>query len=448
MSIQPFVEPGDNIGKYTLTSEFEISGGGGEHGIGERGGKKYHLKVPDDCRDDGSPDAHKMHNDFIEAWKSKISRLKVLGSLSGDIIIPIEVFSYRPKPDLPLYPVVVSPFVDGLIDKKDVKELSRQDKLDYMAHAAYQVMRLHSAGLVHSDIKLPNLPPCRKSKGTGACLLDFDGSYDVGNPPENLVCDFVCMSPEALLRSNKGDVIPGQASDIFSLAVTFAGIWAGRFKPVDKLRYVAEVVLNLDNYEAILENWLKTSDDMPEDLTRLLLTMLNRDPDQRPMASDIYKHLLKIKENKPVASITASKSDALHPDGAAIAEEAAVPTSATSSTEDADFEGFSFTDAPGRAEKTPDVPAPAHPESAPASSISKDSSADCAEEGFSFSGGLSSLSESRASASSTLPHKADDTSPGSSSAEGSVPEKGHEASNKVSDESDDISFIGFDNFKK
>lgn len=159
--------------------------------------------------------------------------------------------------------------------------------VDWGGQAARAVAAAHAAGILHRDIKPENVMLGRDgvlkildfglARLAGPVRLDIDSSGASGTISGTLSGTLLYMPPE-LFRGETAT----SASDVYSLGALLYELWAGRHP------FAAETPLEV--FEAIECRVLPAPSTLrggisPE-LDALLLRMLDRDPPQRPSASE------------------------------------------------------------------------------------------------------------------------------------------------------------------
>ena len=111
-------------------------------------------------------------------------------------------------------------YVDGndLGDKRALKMLSLQDKIDFFYQTAIALRYMHQNGFVHLDMKPSNI---MVSKGV-VKLIDFGVTVPLGEKLKSLAGTAGYFSPEQIVRETVNE-----ATDVFALGVTFAVIFGG-----------------------------------------------------------------------------------------------------------------------------------------------------------------------------------------------------------------------------
>ncbi len=164
--------------------------------------------------------------------------------------------------------------------------------IDYAVQAACALSAAHAAGILHRDIKPENI---LLSKDGVVKILDF-GLARHGGPlapdPElagasgtisgSLSGTLLYMPPE-ILRGETATT----ASDVFSLGAFLYELFAGKHP------FAAETPL--DVLGAIecrpVASAAATRAGLPPEVDRLILRMLDRDPDRRPSAEEVWETL-------------------------------------------------------------------------------------------------------------------------------------------------------------
>ncbi len=259
---------------------------------------------------DESPSAEEINRKnylcdrFEKERKTINARIAKYGG--GNFVAPVDFFLYKNR----YYQV--TPWRE--IEKKSIDEVARlsdKEKLLILKTAANSVSFLHSQGIIHCDIKPENIPvTVTKSRVLTCSLIDFDAAHleeDIPVPEELFVTDFF-MSPEMasykLKKGYYGDYKFTVKSDVFAMAIIFHKYWSGEdftFKKPQKGDYL---------YNAVLEGVkVDVSDKIPQWLKKLLLKMIDRQPDKRPSMADIVEYLRSIDPDKAESYIRIDKEE-------------------------------------------------------------------------------------------------------------------------------------------
>ena len=168
------------------------------------------------------------------------------------------------------------------ISKKDLK-----DKLLLCRTAAHSLKQLHSAGIIHSDIKATNVIVKESAGGKlVAKIIDFDSGFFENDPPRNedeLGGDQVYMSPEACLFLCGEDVGLTCKMDVFALGLLFHQYLTGELPYYDQKEYAYA-------HEAVLDDVVLRADSsaIEPELQKLIEKMLLKDAERRPGSAEVY----------------------------------------------------------------------------------------------------------------------------------------------------------------
>ena len=279
---------GEIINEYELLEPFQNQNAGfSRWTYAKRKGKTYFLKeFMDPIYPDGDTLSESLRemriSDCGEFEKQKRSVYKAInGASDGNVIRIFEFFRY----DSHYY--VACPKVEGEnISFGELAKLPLEDKVLLCRTIAHGVMKLHQAGIVHSDIKDTNVLVHRSATGKYvAKLIDFDSAFFETCPPEladDLEGDQVYLSPEACQFICGDPVALNCKMDVFSLGLLFHQYLTGylpSFDPED-YGYAHEAVLD--------EQVLGISEDLPERLRLLLHQMLLAEPEDRWDIAEVY----------------------------------------------------------------------------------------------------------------------------------------------------------------
>ena len=295
---------------YEIVGDWENSNCG-KTAIALKAGRKYFLKKYQTVVapiDNGALDAktiahnQKLFDEFVDRRKTVNTRIRTIAGEGGNIIIPAEEFIEGNQL------VEASEFVDGVVSKEKMvdvlAELSMDTKKLLMMTAAGALASVHGKGIIHSDLKLPNVLLVKNPRGTYvAKLIDFDSSYPVDNKPDEIVGTPDYYSPELgryvvsedYSEENKKTIT--EKTDIFSLGLIYHFYLTGDFpeavslteklqKRKDKGKIIYPYVVLNNGCE------LKISSAITEAKYASLITdMLSINPDDRPTATEVLLRL-------------------------------------------------------------------------------------------------------------------------------------------------------------
>jgi serine/threonine protein kinase len=180
-------------------------------------------------------------------------------------------------------------WVDGPTFREviDASAVNALQAVDWGGQAARAVAAAHAAGILHRDIKPENIMLGRDgvlkildfglARLEGPVRLDVDSSGASGTISGTLSGTLLYMPPEIL----RGELATS-ASDVYSLGAFLYELWAGKHP------FAAETPLEV--FEAIECRVVALPSavcaDVPAEIDELILRMLDRDPSQRPSASE------------------------------------------------------------------------------------------------------------------------------------------------------------------
>lgn len=171
----------------------------------------------------------------------------------------------------------------------EIAKLPLEDRVLLCRTAARSIFAMHSAKIVHSDIKDTNVLIHRTKKGKlVAKIVDYDCSFFEYDPPKNendLGGDQIYLSPEACLFFCGDETKLTCKMDIFSLGLLFHQYLTGELPAFNHGEYDYA-------HEAVLEGEkLKIRKDIPDRLRNMLQYMLKVNPDERIDIQSVFNIL-------------------------------------------------------------------------------------------------------------------------------------------------------------
>ena len=310
------------IGKYTLSSDWEISNVG-HTALAVCGGKKYFMKRYNSYRlpkNDPKNISRKLYErqkaafeEFVAYRKEINEKLSEVAKSGGNIILPCEWFIGDNAF------VEATDYIEDIVDDGTLFGLSAEDVRFLLLTAAGALKGVHGAGIVHSDLKRSNILVKKNAYGKYlAKIIDFDKSYFVNRIRVNdLGGDQCYMSPELAycLISDLSESAVQQLSpksDIFSLGIVFYNyLCGGRFPGIRTPSDDGTVNPQYCGEALLCGNILIIGREIEDDCLRALIAnMLYKDPAMRPDAQTVInvikeKRVLSVRPDQGVAVIGA-----------------------------------------------------------------------------------------------------------------------------------------------
>ncbi len=166
----------------------------------------------------------------------------------------------------------------------NIQSLGYNEKLNLALQLANAVKAIHKNHLVHADIKPQNV---MIEPGRGAVLMDFGAGHDLKEQAVNLVSAFtpLAMAPE-LFHKNKAT----SASDVYALGVVYYYIFNDGEYPYKPA--------SMSELKKLLQQPVQqlSFQKLPAFLKRLIMQMLDNNPDNRPAVQQIRNHLIELKQ--------------------------------------------------------------------------------------------------------------------------------------------------------
>ena len=289
---------GDQILGYRLVTNGTVSSGRCTWAFAEKDGKVYFVKqfVSPKYPIDGAPgspgkkkEAARRCEIFEASHRKILNAIRHKVASGGSIVAPIEFG----RAGTTYYKVYDRIDVTN-ITPAEISAVAPDRKLLIMRVVAHSLSILHKEGIVHGDLKPPNI--LIKKSETGAFtskLIDFDDSYFEGEPPEDaelVIGDPAYYSPELLDYVITAD--PGKRSkittksDIFAMGVIFTEYWTGKLPAYHKTKFSSCAAAVLGGQELGLREF-----SIPTEIAEVLSRMLQRNVDMRPSANEVLAAL-------------------------------------------------------------------------------------------------------------------------------------------------------------
>ncbi len=304
------------IGLYQLLNDEPTQTSSAAYWKATKNGENFFLKRFDDPvrpSADMSMDETKRRNDKCDRFEKERKGInEALEKMGGNFVAPTDFFLYNRR----YYQATP---LRHLSEKsiEQIVQLSDSEKLLILKSAVNCVMLLHKKGIVHCDIKPDNLPiTVTKSNKFTCSLIDFDAAHfenDIPNHKELLVT-FPYMSPELasykMQKNYYGNKKFGVKNDVFALAMVLHYYWSGEddflFSQPQGGPYL---------YNAVLEGVpVSVSDKIPQWLETILLKMIDKNPENRPSASEVLEYLKGITLEKTAETVSEEKSPVIKED--------------------------------------------------------------------------------------------------------------------------------------
>ena len=294
-----------NINGYTLKAELKNANSGfSKWGFATKNGKEYFIKelinpvYPLD-KSIMSEELFQQRRNHCSQYEEKFKNFFGLINKAsrGNLVRIIEFFRCGSRYYL------ISEKIEGKSPSMEfIASLDEEKKLLLLRSAAYCFYDLHSVGIVHSDVKPNNiLVKATKNGNYVAKLIDFDSGFIKGDDINNkeLGGELTYLAPETFLAIYGEDVHPDEKADIFGLGLVFHEYYCGKLPYYDENEYEYP-------YEAALDKGVLMPDStmLPDEIGKLIVSMLDADPTKRPSAEDIIIKLNELSANESFPAIT------------------------------------------------------------------------------------------------------------------------------------------------
>lgn len=280
------------INGYLLESELNNANSGfSKWGFARKGSNEYFLKelltpvYPIDCNS-MSPELFESKRKYCDEYEKHFNLYyqTINNASHGNLVRIVEFFRCDSK-----YYVVTEKVVTKSMLDNEVTSLPINKKVLLLRTVAYCFCDLHSADIIHFDVKPNNLLIKKtQSGGYAAKLIDFDSGFFKGKKidSDEICGDLTYLAPETFLAILGEDVIPDDKVDIFSLGLVFHEFMCGKLPDYDTNEYDYP-------YEAALDKGKLIPDEsiQPIELREVIATMLDSDPANRPSARELFDKL-------------------------------------------------------------------------------------------------------------------------------------------------------------
>ena len=219
-----------------------------------------------------------------EFEKQKVRLYHRINQISdGNVVRIFELFRWESH-----YYLATRKISGEKISLEEIARLPLGDRLLLCRTAAHALMQLHSAGIVHADIKQDNILIQKTITGKlTAKLIDFDAGFFEDTPPEEeeeLHFDQVYLAPEGCRFINGEPVELGCKMDVFSMGLLMHQYLTGEMPHFDAEYSFA--------HEAVLEGkTLELDPRLPLEVRQILKKMLRCDPRERCSMEEVVRDL-------------------------------------------------------------------------------------------------------------------------------------------------------------
>lgn len=289
---------GQVINGYTILQDFTTAGSGlSKWTFAEKNGQSYFLK---EFLSPTYPTHDSPGNEETKASKLRASQgfeahagalmkaLANLGPSGGNLIVTIDIFRVEAK-----YYKTTAKVEAVSMEPEDVAGLPLERRLLVLLTLAHSLRLMHSANVVHGDLKPENVLLKRTITGDYAAkLIDLDSSYFSGSPPprQELVGDPVYYAPEVgrYIETAEGAAPASLTTraDVFALGLLYSRYLTGQLPSFDQSHYRYPYVAAGNGDKLVLPG-----NALPPKLQKLLRTMLAPDPKRRPDIHQVFSQL-------------------------------------------------------------------------------------------------------------------------------------------------------------
>jgi serine/threonine protein kinase len=232
--------------------------------------------------------------EFLNYHMTLKNKIDGVASNSTYLVKTLDFFRFDTK-----YYKVTEKINTAIADFSKISELKIDERILILKTLSQALQVLHKLGIVHGDLKPPNILIKKIIGGFyTANLIDFDNSYFASYPPkqDRIVGDLAYYSPELedyVLdeTSSKASELT-QKSDIFALGIIFCQYLTGSFPlGIPHGKYASNIV----NNGHIIKIRTNIQTGLPNEIVELVNSMLLKDPIQRPSIERVINILEKIR---------------------------------------------------------------------------------------------------------------------------------------------------------
>lgn len=280
------------INGYKIIGELNNANSGfSKWGFAKKGKKEFFIKeliTPVYPIDDGamSPEYIAQRRAYCDEYERNFRDFynSINEASHGTLVRIVEFFRHESR-----YYVVTEKINGISLFDSSVRSLPLDKKLLFLKTIVLCFCDLHSANIVHFDVKPNNILVKRTDSGSFcAKLIDFDSGFFKGKviTIDELCGDLTYLAPEVFLAIIGETVHLDEKADIYSLGLVMHEYLCGKLPNFDTNEFEYP-------YEAALEHGKLVCDStvQPVELQQLITSMLDANPDNRPSSWHIFNAL-------------------------------------------------------------------------------------------------------------------------------------------------------------
>lgn len=277
------------IAGYQLTEPWQnTNSGNARWSFAKKEGKDFFIKefISPSCPSTKalSPEAiaakKAICNDFYKKKRELYDR--IARSSNGNIVTIDDFFLFGTK-----YYITTDKVSIAKAEIETIAKAPAEKRILLLKILANSLKRLHENGVIHADLKPNNI--LIKESVTGnfiAKIIDFDGSFILGQQPdsEEVQGDLPYLAPETCQYMFGEHIELTQKIDVFTAGLLFHQYYTGEL-PVFSSAFESA-------HEALLEGeQLHLSKSLPANLSDLIRSMIELNPDDRPDMASVFSCL-------------------------------------------------------------------------------------------------------------------------------------------------------------
>ncbi len=299
-----------NFHGYTVDSSFVMADGVtikwegtgcGEFILGKKGGQTYFIKRNILTRRPDKSTPPKVYDLYMSQARELEEKQKRLNSLMAGLrwdkdFIVAEDENFWDENKFTTITVCVPKVMSNDQVRHDLPRISQNAFMALAKRSAQVMATLHARGVIHGDLKEKNFVIVNKGGDYFPYLIDFDSAYpkDQIPEPDDIGGTEGYQSPEILYYYEEmcDPAIITPATDIYTLALVWHNWWTSVFPLADiPTGDVGMAILSDKKVDLDAKFNIKIGDRCGNTVVSLMNWMIQKEPDKRPTAEQVFKVL-------------------------------------------------------------------------------------------------------------------------------------------------------------